>query len=112
MESPTKYKCTNCQEEISGIRIHCAECTDYESCLQCYAAGAEIGSHESDHSYQFLSSGPIVAVKSKSCWSTTEELHLLDAIEQYGFGNWEDISKHIETRSPDEARDKVKESIR
>jgi len=23
----------------------------------------------------------------------------LDAIEQFGFGNWEDISEHIETRT-------------
>jgi hypothetical protein len=34
-------------------------------------------------------------------WSAREELHLLDAIEQFGFGNWEDISRHIETRSPE-----------
>lgn len=106
MDPAPKFTCTNCQDEISGIRIRCAECTDYESCLQCFVAGAEIGKHESDHSYQLLSSGPIAAVKSKTQWSTTEELHLLDAIEQFGFGNWEDISKHIETRSPDEARDK------
>lgn len=32
-------------------------------------------------------------------WTAKEEQHLLDAIEQYGFGNWEDISRHIETRS-------------
>lgn len=107
MDLAPKHKCTNCQEELAGIRIHCAECSDnYESCLNCFAAGAEIGKHESDHSYQFYSSGPLAAVKSKSHWSSTEELHLLDAIEQFGFGNWEDISKHIETRSPDEARDR------
>lgn len=28
-------------------------------------------------------------------------MRLLDAIEQFGFGNWEDISKHIETRTPE-----------
>lgn len=44
--------------------------------------------------------------KNKSTWSTAEETHLLDAIEQYGFNNWEDISKHIETRSAEEAKDK------
>lgn len=32
-------------------------------------------------------------------------MHLLDAIEQYGFGNWEDISKHIETKSPEDAKE-------
>lgn len=32
-------------------------------------------------------------------------MHLLDAIEQFGFGNWEDISRHIETRSPEDAKE-------
>lgn len=39
MELFAKFVCTNCQEDIPGIRIHCTECTDYESCLQCFAAG-------------------------------------------------------------------------
>lgn len=107
MELFSKYTCVNCQEEISGIRIHCAECTDYDSCVTCYASGAEIGPHENDHSYQFMnSSGMLPIFKGKNVWTVTEELHLLDAIEQFGFGNWEDISKHIETRTADEARDK------
>lgn len=42
----------------------------------------------------------------KGGWTTQEEVHLLDAIEHYGFGNWEDISKHIETRSPEDAKEK------
>lgn len=29
----------------------------------------------------------------------------MDAIEQYGFGNWEDISKHIETKSAEDAKE-------
>lgn len=28
-----KYTCTNCQEDISGIRVHCVVCTDFELCL-------------------------------------------------------------------------------
>lgn len=43
--------------------------------------------------------------RGKGSWSAREEVHLLDAIEQYGFGNWEIISKHIETRSPEEAKE-------
>uniref|UniRef100_A0A336MXM7 CSON009245 protein n=1 Tax=Culicoides sonorensis TaxID=179676 RepID=A0A336MXM7_CULSO len=107
MELFAKYSCTNCQEEITGIRIHCAECPDYDSCLNCYSSGAQIGEHESDHSYQFMNStGTLPLFKGNKGWSPTEELHLLDAIEQFGFGNWEDIARHIETRSADEARDK------
>jgi transcriptional adapter 2-beta len=43
--------------------------------------------------------------RGKGAWSAREELHLLDAIEQFGYGNWEDISKHIETRSPEDAKE-------
>uniref|UniRef100_A0A182F986 receptor protein-tyrosine kinase n=1 Tax=Anopheles albimanus TaxID=7167 RepID=A0A182F986_ANOAL len=71
----------------------------------CFAAGAEIGPHRNDHSYQFMDSGILSIFRGKGGWSAREELHLLDAIEQYGFGNWEDISKHIETRTPEEAKE-------
>lgn len=30
----TKYNCTNCQEDIQGIRVHCAECENFDLCLQ------------------------------------------------------------------------------
>lgn len=42
----------------------------------------------------------------KNSWSAREEVHLLDAVEQFGFGSWEDISRHIETRSPEDAKEK------
>ena len=29
-----KYNCTYCQEDITGLRIKCAECTDFDLCLQ------------------------------------------------------------------------------
>lgn len=73
------------------------------------ASGSEIGSHESNHAYKFLGFGNTPLLKSKNTWSVTEEVHLLDAIEQFGFGNWEDISKHIETRTPEEAKEKYME---
>ncbi|XP_023940394.1 transcriptional adapter 2B isoform X2 [Bicyclus anynana] len=100
-----KYNCTYCQEEINGVRVRCAECKDFDICLQCFSLGAEIGAHKNDHSYQFMDSGAFGIFIGRSSWSANEEVRLLDAIEQFGFGNWEDISKHIETRSPDEAKD-------
>lgn len=30
----TKYNCTNCQDDIQGIRVHCAECDNFDLCLQ------------------------------------------------------------------------------
>ncbi|XP_053613319.1 transcriptional adapter 2B isoform X2 [Plodia interpunctella] len=100
-----KYNCTYCQEEINGIRVRCAECIDFDICLQCFSLGAEIGSHKNDHSYQFMDSGAFGIFLGRSSWSANEEVRLLDAMEQFGFGNWEDIAKHIETRTPEEAKD-------
>merc|ERR1719410_1296794 len=32
-------------------------------------------------------------------------MRLLDAVEQYGYGNWKDIANHIETKTPEEAKE-------
>lgn len=29
-----KYSCTYCQEDIIGVRVHCADCVDFELCPQ------------------------------------------------------------------------------
>jgi len=100
-----KFNCTYCFDEISGIRVRCAVCTDFELCLQCFSAGAEIGPHKNDHNYQFVDSGALEVFKSKSGWTAREELCLLNGIQKYGFGSWEDVSNCIETRSADEARE-------
>ncbi|XP_075147283.1 transcriptional adapter 2B isoform X2 [Haematobia irritans] len=103
----TKYNCTNCQDDIQGIRVHCAECENFDLCLQCFAAGAEIGSHQNSHAYQFMDTGTAIlsVFRGKGAWTAREEIRLLDAIEQYGFGNWEDISRHIETKSAEDAKE-------
>ncbi|XP_001358654.3 transcriptional adapter 2B isoform X1 [Drosophila pseudoobscura] len=103
----TKYNCTNCQDDIQGIRVHCAECENFDLCLQCFASGAEIGAHQNNHAYQFMDTGTSIlsVFRGKGAWTAREEIRLLDAIEQYGFGNWEDISKHIETKSAEDAKE-------
>ncbi|KRG01027.1 transcriptional adapter 2B isoform X1 [Drosophila mojavensis] len=103
----TKYNCTNCQDDIQGIRVHCAECENFDLCLQCFATGAEIGAHQNSHAYQFMDTGTAIlsVFRGKGAWTAREEIRLLDAIEQYGFGNWEDISKHIETKSAEDAKE-------
>lgn len=35
-------------------------------------------------------------------WTLAEETMLLDAVEQYGFGNWEDVANHVESKSADD----------
>ncbi|XP_015123502.1 transcriptional adapter 2B isoform X1 [Diachasma alloeum] len=105
LELYAKYNCTYCQEDIAGLRVKCVECQEFDLCLQCFSAGAEIGQHKNNHSYQFMDSGTISIFSGRGNWTAREHLRLLDAIEQFGFGNWEDISKHIETRTPEEAKE-------
>ncbi|XP_018306100.1 LOW QUALITY PROTEIN: transcriptional adapter 2B [Mycetomoellerius zeteki] len=100
-----QYSCTYCREDIAGLRVKCIECPEFDLCLQCFSAGAEIGQHKNNHAYQFMDSGTISIFNGRGNWTAREQLRLLDAIEQFGFGNWEDISKHIETRTPEEAKE-------
>ena len=38
-------------------------------------------------------------------WNARDEMRLLDAVEQYGYGNWKDIANHIETKTAEEAKE-------
>ncbi|KAI5746754.1 hypothetical protein M8J77_007153 [Diaphorina citri] len=102
-ETPAKNYCTYCQDVINGLRIKCMECTDFDICLQCFTAGAEIGPHKNDHDYKFV--GSISVVFGSKGWRAGELIDLLNAVEYRGFGNWEDIAKEIKTRTADEARE-------
>ncbi|BFZ07448.1 hypothetical protein BsWGS_10487 [Bradybaena similaris] len=94
-----RIRCSYCQHEISGHRLRCAECVDFDVCLRCFSLGAEVASHRREHSYVVQNDqGPCIFEDSNK-WSLTEEIMLLDAVEQYGFGNWNGTSAHIETRT-------------
>merc|ERR1711973_298022 len=100
-----KHKCCYCQDEILGIRVRCSVCTDYEICLQCFSLGCESGPHKPNHGYRLIDPGtfsifpevPNQTQVDESSWIAREDYQLLDAIEQYGYGNWEDVAKHVET---------------
>ncbi|XP_044736157.1 transcriptional adapter 2-alpha [Chrysoperla carnea] len=38
-------------------------------------------------------------------WSSAEEISLLEAISEFGYGNWLNISRRIVTRNPDECKE-------
>ncbi|XP_033624165.1 transcriptional adapter 2-beta-like [Asterias rubens] len=102
-ETPTRYYCNYCQDELKSFSVRCCECTDFDLCLQCFSAGAELGSHKRDHDYQIIDNA-LLACGDKE-WSMSEEYLLLDAIETFGFGNWADVASHIGSKSPTEARE-------
>ncbi|XP_025833479.1 transcriptional adapter 2B isoform X2 [Agrilus planipennis] len=100
-----KVSCTYCQDEINGLRVQCCVCPDFETCLQCFSSGAEIGTHRNDHAYKFVDHCAVSIFGGRGTWTGREELQLLDAMEHYGFGNWEFVSRQIETRTAEEVKD-------
>ncbi|ESO94271.1 hypothetical protein LOTGIDRAFT_118822 [Lottia gigantea] len=105
-----KYDCTYCKAEISGYGVQCTECPDFYLCLQasmtsqalCFSCGVEIGQHKKDHSYRIANGNGPAAFDTSRAWCLAEENMLLDAVEQYGFGNWEGTASHVESRDAQE----------
>nr|CAG4647864.1 EOG090X058A [Moina brachiata] len=109
-----KHRCGYCQDEILGIRVRCNVCVDYEICLQCLSLGCEAGPHKSNHSYKLIDPGTFSVFPCQEgldVWSAREDYQLLDAIEQFGYGNWEDVAKHVETRDAEQAKDRYCEKF-
>lgn len=101
----TRIRCNYCQNEINGHRLRCTECADFDLCLQCFSLGAEVATHRREHSFMIKNDqGPCI-FEDNERWSLAEENMLLDAVEQYGFGNWNGAAAHIESRSATECED-------
>ena len=130
-----RFNCNYCQEDIPSLRIKCAECSDFDLCLRCFACGAVNGKHKNFHKYIFMNNGGFnifpdnasnvdpengssddekrskrsstfgLAESTVVSWNAREDLRLLDAVEQYGYGNWKDIARHIESKTPEQAKE-------
>ncbi|XP_078263226.1 transcriptional adapter 2-beta [Rhinoraja longicauda] len=99
-----KKYCVYCLADVTSLRLRCTECQDIELCPECFAAGAEIGNHRRWHGYQLVDGGrfTVWGPEAEGGWTSREEELLLDAIEQYGFGNWEDVARLAGARAPPE----------
>ncbi|XP_077355211.1 transcriptional adapter 2-beta [Festucalex cinctus] len=103
-----KKYCVNCLADVTNLRLRCTDCPDIELCPECFSAGAEIGNHRRWHGYQQVDGGrfSLWGPEAEGGWTSREEQSLLDAIEQYGFGNWEDMAAHVgASRTPQEVMD-------
>lgn len=67
--------------------------------FQCFTSGAEIGPHRNDHAYKLVDHCAVSIFGGRGNWTGREELQLLEAMELYGFGNWEFVAKHVQTRT-------------
>ncbi|XP_077445539.1 transcriptional adapter 2-beta [Stigmatopora argus] len=103
-----KKYCVNCLADVTNLRLRCTDCPDIELCPECFSAGAEIGNHRKWHGYQQVDGGrfSLWGPEAEGGWTSREEQSLLDAIEQFGFGNWEDMAAHVGAgRTPQEVMD-------
>ncbi|XP_028034170.1 transcriptional adapter 2A [Bombyx mandarina] len=88
--------CDLCSEVAHEPFIECCEC-ESNVCTPCFSSGKETEMHKNDHKYAIRRNDfPLFG----NCnWSAKEECKLLSALSTYGFGNWEEISKNVHTRS-------------
>ena len=98
-ENTKRFHCNYCQRDLSKIiRARCAVCADYDSCLDCFSVGAALKPHEPTHAYRLIryTLDPVYQIN----WSADEEERLLEGLETYGIGNWEDVAeRNIKSKS-------------
>ena len=72
-----KFGCAYCHRDISfSLKIHCAECTNFTLCSDCFSAGVNLGAHVSSHDYK-IADCLDCALFTKE-WTISDELLLLE----------------------------------
>jgi hypothetical protein len=95
-----KISCDSCFKDISHvILIQCAECDNLDLCVECFGSSVELSQHKATHSYRVLR--PFDFPVYTADWRADEELLLIEGCEQFGVGNWKDISEHIGSKEPE-----------
>lgn len=79
---------------IMQVRIHCAECKDFDLCVTCFSNGNASREHNPQtHPYQVIEQHSVPIFNDD--WGADEEAMLLEGAETYGLGSWADIADHI-----------------
>ncbi|KOB71134.1 Transcriptional adapter 2-alpha [Operophtera brumata] len=100
-----QVKCDFCGEIAHEPYIECCEC-ETSLCTGCFASGQETATHRNDHKYAIRRND--FPLFDNCNWSAKEECKLLCALSTYGYGNWEEISKTVHTRSKLECQEHYK----
>jgi len=102
-----KFVCAGCGDDIhqvSLVRIQCTDC-NLHLCPDCFSSRVEVGQHKAHHGYKFMDNGDFSPLSNS--WSAKEFVQLLDGLEQFGYGNWNDVSRYVETKTAGDCRDAV-----
>jgi transcriptional adapter 2-alpha len=84
--------CAGCEIGLEEPYIICSECVspEYRLCLHCFAKGWENNFHSNSHDYEIRKADFWLLEPG---WTAEEEIRLLEAITDFGPGNWGDISQ-------------------
>jgi transcriptional adapter 2-alpha len=96
-----KTHCDSCSRELTlKLIFKCAECPDYDLCIDCFCQGKQSQEHLNSHKYRILETldFPIYSID----WYADEELLLLEGLQAFGIGNWEQIAEYIGSKDKDE----------
>jgi len=104
------YSCVSCGEDpyhTVPLRAVCVECPGIDLCVECLAGRVELGQHRATHKYRLVDNGGLHLLGSN--WTCKELVQLLDGIEQFGHGNWADVSRYVASpnKGPAECREAV-----
>ncbi|XP_045779734.1 transcriptional adapter 2A [Maniola jurtina] len=100
-----QVKCDICSDVAHEPYIECCEC-DMNLCSTCFSSGKEKDVHKNDHKYAIRKND--FPLFDNCNWSAKEECKLLSALSTYGYGNWEEISKSVHTRTKLECQEHYK----
>lgn len=94
--------CFYCKTLLIEPYIQCATCEKTACygavtlCLHCFAKGVEFDNHQSDHSYTIVKNNfPLI----ERDWTALEEMQLLKAVCDCGYGNWVDIANKVRSKT-------------
>ncbi|KAJ3222191.1 Transcriptional adapter ada2 [Clydaea vesicula] len=108
VEIGQKYHCDNCEKDITSlVRIRCAECVEFDLCVECFSSGVEIKEHKNDHKYKVMDILDFPLFDPD--WAADEELMLIEGLEMFGLGNWEQISDSMMTKTKEECAQHYKQ---
>lgn len=87
--------CSSCSARLFEPYVECVECEFVNLCTNCFAKGVELSDHRNDHDYSIRNND--IPIFKNSDWPAKDEFLLLQAVSRFGYGNWDDISKMMQT---------------
>jgi len=109
----TGVPCSCCGGECydsNSLRVVCVECQpSLDICLPCFAGSVTVGQHKANHQYRFQENEKFCVMSAG--WNAAELFQLLEGLEQFGYGNWNDVSRYVDTKGATECRDAVNQNF-